>query len=68
MKLKIEDLKKAISWCEANSRDLLVTVELNPDGRNLSIKTQDRYDVLVDIKLFNDGNMGPTIKKEEALK
>jgi hypothetical protein len=67
MKIKLEDLKKAVQWVEANSRDVMVTLVENPD-RHLVIKCTDKYEVSVEIKLFNDGTMGPRITKEDALK
>lgn len=67
MKLKIEDLKKALQWIEANSRDVYVTIEKCHQDRNLILKCQDKYEVQVEIKLFNEGNMGPRITKEDAL-
>lgn len=67
MKIAVADLKKALNWIEANSRDLLVRVEMAQDGRNLSIKCEDVKQVQVDITLFNDSNMQPRIKKEDAL-
>lgn len=68
MKIKLEDLKKAVQWMEANSRDVMITIENHHDGRNLVLKCQDKYEVSVEIKLYHDGTMGPRILKEDALK
>jgi hypothetical protein len=67
VKIKLEDLKKAVQWMEANSKDIVIHVSENSD-RYLVLKCQDRYDVQVEIKLFNDGTMGPRITKEDSLK
>ena len=68
MKIKLEDLKKAVAWIEANTREVIIRFEMHQDGRNLAIKCTDKYDVAVEIKLFNEGTMGPRITKEDALK
>lgn len=67
MKIKLEDLKKAVQWAEANSRDVMIVVKAN-DDRYLTLSCADRYDVSVEIKVFSEGSMGPRITKEEALK
>jgi hypothetical protein len=67
MKIAVSDLKKALAWIEANTREVNVRLELHHDGRNLSIKCEDKYQVQVEIKLFNDGTMQPRITKEDAL-
>lgn len=68
MKIKLEDLKKAVQWIEANSRDVQVKIEKDVNDRNMIIKCTDKYDVSVEIKLFNEGSMGPRILKEDNLK
>lgn len=65
MKIKIEDLKKAIKEAEAHSKHERVNVKIDS---HLYISFQDRYDVEVEIKLSEDGNMLPKIRKEDILR
>jgi hypothetical protein len=67
-KIRLDDLKKAVQWVEANSRDVMVRIEQHYDGRNIVIKCVDKYEATVEIKLFNDGAMNVKIIKEEDLK
>lgn len=67
MKLAVADLKKAIQWIEANSRDLHVRLERDPNDRHILIKCEDKYQVQIEIKIFAESNMSPRIRKEDAL-
>lgn len=67
MKVTLKDLKKAVAWVEANTRDEMVKVQLMDNDRGLTLKCQDKYEVQVEISLFADGAMGARIKKEDAL-
>lgn len=67
MKIRLEDLKKAVAWAEANSRDLFVQV-MSIDGNKLTIKCLDRQDSDVEITLFDSGNLMPKIRRTDILK
>lgn len=67
MKISLADLKKAVAWIEANSRDVHVRIEKCNQDRNLIFKCEDKFAVQVEIKLFADSNMQPRILKEDAL-
>jgi hypothetical protein len=67
MKISLDDLKKAVQWIEGNSRDVNIRVELDPNGRNLILKCDDKLSVNVEITLYADSTMKPRIKKEDAL-
>jgi len=67
MKISLEELKKAIGWIEANSRDSHIQI-LTGDSSKLVLKCADRLDTEVEITLFNDQTMLPKIKKTEILR
>lgn len=67
MKISIEELKKAVQWIEANSRDIQVQVYTG-EGSKLVLKCMDRFDTEVEIILFEEQSMLPKIKKTEVLK
>jgi hypothetical protein len=67
MKIAVSDLKKAIQWIEANTREVQVLVELAHDGRNLCFKCEDKFSTSVEITLFSDASMLAKIKKEDVL-
>lgn len=65
MKFKIEDLKKAVEWLSANSKDVMVTIREKDD--HAIIQCTDQYLQLVEIKIHYEGRMAPKILKEEVL-
>ena len=65
MKLKLDELKKAVGWIEANSRDVIVNLYIC--NRELRIECEDKYQKQVEITLWNEGGMLPKIKKTEIL-
>jgi hypothetical protein len=67
MKIDLMELKKAVQWIEANSRDIQIRVEVDSNGRNLILKCEDRTQVQIEIKLFHEASMGAKIRKEESL-
>ena len=67
MKISIADLKKAITWVEVNSKDTHVNVTLGQQ-EGLVLQCQDKYDSHVEIKLFENSNMMPKIRKEDILR
>lgn len=67
MKIAVADLKKAVQWIEANTREVQVRIELAHDGRNLCIKCEDKFSTAVEITLFNDASMSAKIRKEDIL-
>lgn len=64
-KIDLVELKKAIQWIEANTKEVKVTVEF--DGDNLIFRTFDRNEQAVTITLYSN-NMLPKITKTEILK
>jgi hypothetical protein len=67
MKISLEELKRAVSWIEVNSRDVQVQIYTG-EGNKLCLKCMDRYDTEVEITLFEGQSMLPKIKKTEVLK
>lgn len=67
VKYDINELKKAIQWIEANSRDVFITVFSMREGE-LYFSCSDRQDNHVHITLYSDGQMMPKITKTEILK
>lgn len=68
MKIKLAELKKAISWVEQNSQDVLLNITIDENRESyLKIVCKDRYEVYCEIKVFNDGLMLPKIIKESNL-
>lgn len=67
MKVKLDELKKAISWIEVNSKDLSVGIT-GADGR-LYINCTDKYDSSVEIVIFDEKTaVMPKIKKTDILR
>lgn len=67
MRISLEELKRAVLWIEANSRD--IKVEVSPEsGSRLHLSCFDRNDSQVEITLFEDSSMLPKIKKTEVLR
>jgi hypothetical protein len=66
MKLKLDELKKAISWFEANTDTLYIS--LQEVNRSAELKAIDKAGAEVVIILFDDGTMMPKIKKTEVLR
>jgi len=67
MKISLEELKRAVAWIEANSRDIQVRLETY-EGNKLHLKCMDKYESEVEITLFENSSMLPKIKKTEVLK
>jgi hypothetical protein len=65
MKISVDDLKKAIDWITANSLDTHVQVIIQ-EGK-LFLKCMDKYQVSVEIKIFEGSGLMPKIKKETNL-
>lgn len=64
MRIKLSDLKKAILKAEADSKDEMVNVKIDD---KIYISYEDRYNVQVEIKIFENGQMLPKIRKEDVL-
>lgn len=68
MKITVKDLKKALTWLDNNSPDVILNIDMDDTNeRFMLIKCQDKYATAVTIKIFNDSNMMPRITKEEQL-
>lgn len=67
IKIKLEDLKKAIAKIESESKEL--TINISIDGHQLNLGTFDRYDCELEIALFEFGvDFLPKIKKTDILR
>lgn len=66
MKIKVEDLVKAIEYIKRNSNDVHVRVDIDPGGR-MQLRFQDKDLSEAVIKLFNEGVCMPKISKEDPL-
>lgn len=64
-KIDLMELKKAVNWIEANTKELRVTVEVDND--DLVLKTFDRNEQSVSIRLYSNNTL-PKITKTEVLK
>lgn len=64
-KIDLMELKKAVQWIEANTKELKVTVEVDND--DLVLKTFDRNEQSVSIRLYSNNTL-PKITKTEVLK
>lgn len=67
MKIKLDELKKAIQWIEENSNAMDVSLYAG-EGHKIVLKCMDRMEVEVEIILFADGQMMPKIKKTDILR
>jgi hypothetical protein len=67
VKINIDELKKAVNWLEANSRDVMVQI-YTFESNKLTLKCLDRYENEVEIVIYEDGQMMPKIRKTEILK
>jgi hypothetical protein len=65
MKVKVDDLEKAINWMKKHSSDPMCNVQEVECG--LVITSKDRYDKYVEMKLSMGGTMTPKIIKEEEI-
>lgn len=65
MKIKLDELKKAVAWVEANTNALDVKISIDPSG--LSVTVFDRQDREVVIYLYDEGRMMAKIKRTETL-
>lgn len=64
-KINLDELKKAVNWIEANSKDLTINVET--DGTSVTLKCFDRDDQSVTITLSSNSVL-PKITKTEILR
>lgn len=65
MKVKLEELEKAIKWMATNTHEINVTVvEMNG---NLEIRTFDKSNREIVISLSREGSLFPTIRRTETL-
>lgn len=64
MKISIADIHKAMKWLEKHSNDTHVNIVWVD---NMIIQCKDKYQASVEIKLYEDSNMLPKIRKEEVL-
>ena len=67
MRIDINELKRAITWIESNSRDLRVSIYTG-DSNKMVLSCVDKLDNEIEITLFTDGQMLPKIKKTEILR
>lgn len=67
MKIKIEDLEKALNWIKKNSNETQVNIVENPHNNSVMIKTFDRSNAEVTIMLPEEGKVFPKITKTEIL-
>lgn len=67
MKLKIDDLEKVVHWVKKNTSEVFVRLEIDHDKRTLVFKCNDKYQTGVEIRVFEEGSMGPRVRKEEPL-
>ena len=54
MKIKWDDLKKAVGWLESNTNEQGVTVEFNKITNTFDIKSFDRNNKPVTVKISDD--------------
>jgi hypothetical protein len=66
LKVRLSELKKALSWIEANTNVEYITA--NTDEREMTLKSFDKSDSEIIITIFSDGTMLPKIRKTEVLK
>lgn len=64
-KIDLMELKKAVQWIEANTKEVRVIIET--DGDDLILKTFDRNEQAVSIRLYTHNTL-PKITKTEILK
>jgi len=68
MRVDLDQLKKAITWIEANSNDVVLNVFIENDSTSkLHLTCSDKYASSVEIILYADGTMLPKIKRTEVL-
>ena len=65
MKIKIDDLERAVKWMKSHSQDVMCNITEIEKG--LQITCKDKYAKYVDMKLTQEGNIGPKIIKEDEL-
>ncbi len=65
VKVQLEELKAAVAEIEARTKDLKVTVEF--EDRRVKISAADRNDNMVEVVLFEDGNLGAQFRCTERL-
>lgn len=65
MKISLQDLKKAVAWIEANTNADYVSLHFGDN--KLVVETTDKYSAGVEINLYPEGTLMPTIKKTERL-
>lgn len=64
MRIKLSDLKKAVLEAEAKGKDEMINIKIDSQ---VYISFEDRYNSQIEIKLFENGNMLPKIRKEDVL-
>jgi hypothetical protein len=68
MKIKLDDLQKALKWIEKNSGEAYLRILTNEQTGHIVIKTFDLHSVEVTISLpANDTKTYPKITKTENL-
>lgn len=65
MKFDLKDLKKAVSWVEANTNSDKIDIYITDN--KLIIATADKYQAQVEIILYEGASMMPKIKKTDLL-
>lgn len=65
MKIALTDLKKAIQWIDANSKD--THVQLLSDGYQMWVEVSDKYGAKVTITMYENGTLLPKIQKQDYL-
>lgn len=69
MKVKFEELKKALSWIEENCNEPAVTIEFNNTTNTTDIKCFDRKNKSVTVKVSDEstGRRTTVISEQEIL-
>lgn len=67
MKVKLEELEKAINWIKKNSNEVFVRIESQDAYGNFQLKTYDKDDREVLIKFSEEDITGTKIVKTETL-
>lgn len=65
MKIKIDDLERAVQWMKTQSSDIMCNIDEVDQG--LRITCKDKYAKYVEMKLSQEGTRSPKIIKEEDI-
>jgi len=65
VKIKFDELKKALTWIETNTQDISMNITI--DTNIMTIRTFDKYESEVIIEIFDDGIRTAKIKRTDAL-